>query len=165
MSFFNKERESTGALESKYAKLEKERERLQLRAEVRSREKEIKRLSHPYQEEARGVAKGTGKRIVGFAGKLIKEEAIPSFRKTSKTLKRSRGPVRQSSGRRSFVAPQGTDISLSGSIARDDWHGEGRTVMDRDFFGSSQQKDLLGLQSGKELIGGNSDKKKNQRYY
>lgn len=164
MSFFNKERESTGALESKYAKLEKEKERLELRREVRAREKEIKRLSHPYQEEARGIAKGTGRRIAEFTGKIIKEDAIPSFRKTSRTLQRSRGRVRQPSGRRSFGQPQGTDTSLSSGIASNTWAGEA-TVMDRDFFGSSQQKDLLGLQGGKDLLGSNPEKKKNQRYY
>lgn len=166
MSFFNKERESTGALESKYAKLEKEKERLELRSQVRAREKEIKRLSHPYREESRERAKVTGGRIARFTGSLIKEGAT-SFAKTNRTLKRTGRSmrVRQSQPRRrSFGQPQGTDTSLSSGIASNTWAGEA-TVMDRDFFGSSQQKDLLGLQSGKDLIGSNPEKKKNQRYY
>lgn len=174
MSFFKREKESPGALESKYAKLEKERERLQLRSEVRAREKEIKRLSHPHQEESIGIAKGTGGRISRFTAKIIKKEVIPSAKKTNNTFKTTGRSLirvkREQPGRRSFMAPTGQDSSLSGAIARNDWHGEGRNLMDREFFGSTQvpqeKQDILGPRLDRELVSSNDSEKKNKvRYY
>jgi len=164
-------KESQSELESKYAKLAKEQERLEIKQALlerqkalRERQKEIKKLAHPYQEKIRQTTKTAGGRILGFTGRLIREGKA-SYDKTNRTMRRMGRQIRirqQPSMRKSFVAPQGNDISLSASIARNDWHT--KNIMDIDFFGNEQQKDLLGVRENKELIGGNTLKKE-KKYY
>ncbi len=164
-------RESKGELESEYAKLAKERERLQLKQELKERQREISRLKHPYQEETRKGAKRVGGRLLRFAGGLAKE-GVRSYGKTKTTLKRRRISVRRTMPRRTFTAPEGQDISLSSAIARSDWAGGGN-VMSTDFFGSElekSQKDFFGEKKIDELVTPRSNdlissgSKKKQKY-
>lgn len=162
MSIFKKKkkRESYGELESEYAKLAKEKERLELKKEVKEREREIGRLKHPTQTSAIGRIKKAGSRVVGFTGELAHEGAR-SYGKTKKTFRRKGRQMRQIPRQRSFQAPDGGDISLSGAIARADWHG-GRNVMNTEFFGSDtgqQDKDFFGQKKMDDLVG---NKKKNK---
>ena len=156
-----KKRESRGELESEYAKLAKERERLQLKSELEERKREISRLKHPEAEKIRVGAKRTGGRIAKFTGEIIKEGAR-SYAKTRETLRRRRTRVRRITPKRSFVSPDGQDISLSQSIARADWDA-GQNIMTREFFGSEmrQDKDFFGEKKA-DLIG---SKKKKQNYF
>jgi len=157
-----KKRESYSALETEYAKLAKEKERLELKKEVKEREREISRLKHPTQTSAISRIKKAGSRTIGFAGELAHEGAR-SYGKIKTTLRRKGRTIRQMPRQRSFQAPDGGDISLSGAIARADWHG-GRNVMNTQFFGSDTEqpdKDFFGQRKMDILV---NNKKKNKYF-
>lgn len=161
MSIFRKRKKSRGALETEYGRLGKEKEKLDqereniiLKAELRKQRKEVDRLKHPHQEEARRTAKRAGGRLLGFMGDLAREGSR-SFAKTSRHMKRGRKVRVPRTTQRSFSTPTGSDISLSGAIAREDWSGE-KNVMSTDFFGNEyekQEKDFFGKRSMDNLVG------------
>lgn len=155
-----KKRESIGEMESEYAKMGKEKERLLMKKELRESEREISRLKHPQQEEFRKGAKRAGSRIVRFAGGLAREGAR-SYGKTKRTLRTKRSKIQRMQPKRSFVQPDGGDISLSGAIARADWSG-GSNIMNTQFFGSDmnhEEKDFFGSKQMENLTGSNKKKK------
>jgi len=160
---FKKREESINSLQSKYSKTGKAIERQELQNALKEREKELSRLKHPQQQEAKKSITKAGSRIVDFAGGLAKEGAR-SYAKTSRTLKTKRLRALKSQPRRSFVAPTGDDISLSSSIARADWSGE-RNIMNTDFFGSGEMKDLMGEKEKKDINLISNTKKNEKKYY
>lgn len=168
MSIFSKRKRKDGIgmseYSSTYAKLSKEKEELMRKKELREMEKENRRLKHPRQEGIRKGSKRAGGRLLAFTGGLARE-ATRSAAKTTLTMRRRKikGPGVRARGSPSFTAPSGTDISLSGAIASEDWDG-GKNVMNTDFFGSEykEQKDFFGTRDMEEtnLIGNKN--KKNQ---
>lgn len=165
MSVFDRVRrkgESQSKLETRYARLAKERERLQMEREVKAVERENWKLRHPRYVKTKETGERAGGRAIRFAGEVVKEGAR-SFGKTQRTLRTRR--IRRPSGGGGFAGRMETPLggtSLSESIARNDWSG-GKTIMNTDFYGSGEQKDFFGNQQ-KELINSNG-KKKNQQFF
>ena len=154
--------ESPVKIKEKLEQARMEKERLKLKKELRESEKDISRLKHPTQTSTISRIKKAGSRAIGFTGELAHEGAR-SYSKTKTTLRRKGRTIRQMPRQRSFQAPDGGDISLSGAIARADWHG-GRNVMNTQFFGSDTEqpdKDFFGQRKMDTLV---NNKKKNKYF-
>ena len=158
---FKRKRKSKSQLETRYGKLQKEKEELELEKEVKEKEREISRLKHPYRERMSKGTTRTGERISKFGGRFIKE-GQRGYRELDYQMRRRRRYPSNIRLRSSFVSPDGTDISMSEGIARNEWSGE-RNIMNTDFFGNQQTKDLLGEGKQIGLIG--NKEKKNTRYF
>ena len=156
--------DTKASLEAKKEMLEREKERLKIQNEIRESSKEIKRLKHPTQEKVRKGVTTAGSKIIRFTGETIQEGA----RVGSVTTRRIRKRKARSTGaklrtRKTFIAPTGSDISLSGGIAKNQIIED--NMMTKDFFGTgSDTKQLLEDHKDLDLIG-SSMKKKKQDYF
>lgn len=163
--------------------LQMEREKLQLRKEIKQTEKEMNRLKHPYREGTYKTVSSGISRAGKFTG-YIAGNVGAGYATANRQLNRIKagkvreGRIRAIKTSRSFTRPDGGDISLSQSIARADWHGE-RNVMNTEFFGQREERNLLGDQRDKHwdmdifgtktteqnLIGNNVNLRQNKKYY
>jgi hypothetical protein len=146
-----------GYRETKLKKIQSTKEEkvksIQLRDQIRAEKEDMRRLKYPTANEKVERAKTVGGRALKFAGSLARTSAA-SFgtmqRQTAKRRTRIRGNVRARTGA-SFVAPQGSDISLSGAVAANNWAGE-RNVMNTQFFNdASQSRDILGTEERRNM--------------
>lgn len=166
--------------EKKQALVERKYEIAGLKEVTRERKGETLAKKYGRTWKAGKTIKGAGIRVAKFTGHLA-DEAGESYgiAKTrlskGKTVRRI-PTVRARADGRSFMSPQGTDISLSSGIAANDWAGEGN-IMTTEFFGNRDDRDLLGntkdkswdmqifgSQNGKTNYLG-SNKKKNQKFF
>jgi len=116
-------------------RLEEAREKSELRA-MRS---EAFELEHPNYISARGRAGKAGKRLSDFAGKILVAGSAPLRSKARRTRIKPYSMSASSAGRASIS----DDISLTRAIAVNDWSGSGN-IMQREFFGSRDDRDLIG---------------------
>lgn len=163
---WEKEEKEYEITEAKLKNIKREKERQMQKKELRERQKEIRQLKHPYQESTRGSLKRAGSRALGFGGELAREgvRSYRTFNRRIRSKKPSRRTMRSPQLRttsQSFTSPGGEDLSLAGGITRNDWMGT-RNIMNTDFFGTGEQRELL---EKKEPIEFMSNKKKPKQYY
>jgi len=144
---------------SQLKEMEAEIEKLIQQRELREKKKELDKLKHPNKYEAKKSISRSGSRVAKFLGSLAKE-SYDSYEKSKRTL--SKGPSYRQSGNKSFVMPEGNDISLSGAIRDNNWSPN--NVMDYEFFNpdrnntnilgnSIKSLDLVSNKSGIDLLG------------
>lgn len=122
-------------LDKEIKRLEDLRERAVKKSKMRTIKKETFELEHP------GIVEGSkkGKKAIGRAASFIGMVS----RDTVRPFKRTTGK-RRIKGRRirtPISTRAGEDISLTKAIAANDWSGSG--LMDRDFFGTDPDRELL----------------------
>jgi hypothetical protein len=171
----NKAKEKVTVQKEKFTIAANERYAAAIAERERALQKGTWKAEHPKTMGVLKRAEKTGGRIVQFGGKMAKEGTV-SYKQTRRTMGGTNPRIRQT-GRRSFGSPIGGDTSLSSAIARNDWHSEGRNLMDREFFRSSSpgspttqvpqsERDILGPRLDRELVSsGNFEKKSKIRYY
>jgi len=147
--------------EKKQSLVERKLEITGLKKETRERKNEAMAKKYGRTWDAGGTAKRAGIKTAKFVGELAHEGAksYGTLRSTmEKKGRRGRATVRATSTNRSFVAPDGGDISLSGAIAFGDWSG-GKNVMNTEFFGEGEQRELMG--DNRDLLGDTKEKQWN----
>ena len=122
-------------------------------AKQTTRDRKYEALSEKYGRtfKAGKTIKSAGKEALGFAGSLAKEGSRSYGHMKSRMAKnrRIRQPTVRLRDNKSFVAPDGIDISLSGAIAHSDWTG-GKNMMNTEFFGERDNRDFLGNMKEKQ---------------
>lgn len=131
--------------------LEKERQKLLKKSEIRGIKGEMFELEHPrIVSGEKRVGKAAG-RLASFAGGLLKE-GTRGIRRTRRT--KGLRTIRPTQARPRTRATD--DISLTRAIAMNDWSGSQDGLMERQFFASDDhERNLLGDRNAAVNIGSN----------
>jgi hypothetical protein len=144
--------------------LQLEARRLNRLKKEKTLKKERWNIEHPKTKSTISHIESGAGRLARFTGSIAKdtERSYSHLRfQAERRARRMRG-TNIRAGTRSFVAPEGNDISMSGGIARNQWAGE-RNIMNTNFFGQQQPKDILGTNNQLDLT--SNKNKKNVRYF